>query len=310
MSVDKSGSVSEEQAGIERVPILKGALFALILLLGIMENLSATANVLSMERDWVVTASSTDGRRYDLTHLNSAMRRIDLTCKLAAPILISVIISATSVKIGVLVVGGMSAGCWAAEIWCAKRVWKNNPRLREPKIVNEQTSSDDNNLHSVVERPRSCWNHTIQALRRYAQDFKNYFSSMVWVPSLSLAFLHISALTYNATFITYLLAVGFSLDLITIARAAGSVVEISSTIVTPFGVQILSKAHNHGRLQGQEWAVGELEESTTGLLDEASREESKTETGLERLGLWGLSFQLVNLVRPISNHCLLHTNSF
>jgi iron-regulated transporter 1 len=283
--------------GIKGPTVLKGALFAAIILLGIFENLSASGNMLSMERDWVVAASSADGSLYDLTHLNSAMRRIDLICKLIAPILISVIVSATNVKVGVSVVGAMSAASWTVEIWCAKRVWNFNPRLREPKVVMELTAEgEEERLPPLESSPVGFWTKTTQSLGRYAQDFKNYFSSMVWIPSLSLAFLHISALSYSATFITYLLAAGFSLDLITIARAAGSVVEISSTVVTPVGIQILSKAQNHGRVRGQDRTSDESEESTTALLEGAPEEERKTETGLERLGLWGISFQLANLV--------------
>ena len=280
--------------------ILKGAIFALILLLGILEGLSAGGNMMSMERDWVVTAAAPDGRPYDLTHLNSTMRRIDLICKLIAPILISIIISATNVKIGVLIVGSMSAVSWAAELWCAKRVWDLNPRLKAPKIVGNLPDQPSETLSIVESRPESFLNKAAAGIRRYAKDFKNYFSSLVWTPSLALAFLHISALTYSATFITYLLAVGFSLDLITIARAAGSVVEISSTIVTPVGVHYLSKAQNHGRYRGQDRSS---EDSATTLLESAPEgtpeEEGRIETGLERLGLWGISFQLFNLVSSL-----------
>ncbi|KAG0649553.1 Iron-regulated transporter 1 [Hyphodiscus hymeniophilus] len=257
--------------------LLNGSLFALILLLGILENLSASGNMLSMERDWVVAASSPDGRPYDLTYLNSAMRRIDLICKLIAPIVISVIVSATNVRTGVLVVGGTSAATWVVELWSARRT---------------QISDGLSPLETLHRTP---WNQAFQGFRSYTLDIKNYFSSVAWIPSLSLAFLHISALTYSATFITYLLAVGFSLDLITIARAAGSIIEISSTLVTPFGVEILSKARSHGRFRGQDLAERGSEDSNRGLIGEAA-EESKTETGLERLGLWGISFQLLNLV--------------
>jgi iron-regulated transporter 1 len=276
--------------------LLRGAIFTLILALGILEGLSASGNMLSMERDWVVTAASPAGQPYDLTHLNPSMRRIDLICKLFAPILISVIVSATSIKIGVLVVGCMSAGSWAVEFWCARRVWLRNPRLRALKAVDISASAS-----ATAPQPgaRNLLSRTAHGLRRYADDFRKYFSSTVWIPSLSLAFLHISALTYSATFITYLLAVGFSLDLITVARAAGSVVEISSTVVTPVGVSYLGKAKNHGCIHHDR--ARENEEASTALLEESPEEElqATTETGLERLGLWGISFQLINLVPPL-----------
>ena len=290
-------------AGIGKAILLKDSIFVLILVLGILENLSASGNMLSMERDWVVAASSPDGRQYDLTHLNSTMRRIDLICKLIAPILISSVISATNVEIGVLVVGGMSAASWLVEFWCARRVWNLNPRLREPKAGSEQATSISDSLPPPEEHRRTFWSNVSHIVRSYTQDFKNYFFSLVWIPSLSLAFLHISSLTYSATFITYLLAVGFSLDLISIARAAGSIVEISSTIVTPVGVQILSKAQHHGRIRGQDRTGRESEDSIRPLLDGASEMEGRTETGLERLGLWGISFQLVNLVLISTNRC-------
>ena len=251
---------------------------------------------MSMERDWVVVASSRAGEPYDLTHMNAVMRRIDLICKLIAPILISIIISATNTRIGVIVVGGMSASSWAVEMLSARHVWKKNPRLQELKILPgaERPASRASNLSM---RSNSIWYTVKQGLSRYIQDFRNYFCSSVWIPSLSLSLLHLSALSYGATFITFLLSAGFSLDLITIARAVGSLVEISSTVVTPFGVNVLGRAKNHGRLGG---LVIQRDEDRDALLDEAGQrpreEEGRTITGLERLGLWGLCWQLLNLV--------------
>ncbi|KAH9212610.1 hypothetical protein DL95DRAFT_436686 [Leptodontidium sp. 2 PMI_412] len=279
-----------ETIGIPTHPLLKGGIFTLILLLGILECLSASGNMLSMERDWVITAASPAGQAYDLTHLNSVMRRIDLICKLIAPILISIIVSATSTRIGVIVVGGMSAASWAVEIFCARRVWNRNPRLQKLK-----SSGVGGELGTQVLSPVGVVNRVLQGLHRYAQDFKMYFSSTVCIPSLALALLHLSALSYSATFITFLLSTGFSLQLITIARAAGSVVEISSTVVTPVGVQYLGKARNHGRFRGRD-VLGDGDGETLLGLDGVEDREGRTETGLERLGLWGISWQLLNLI--------------
>lgn len=142
---------------------------------------------------------------------------------------------------------------------------------------------------------------------RYMQDFKNYFHTTVYIPSLSLSLLHLSALSYGATFITFLLSAGFSLDMITIARAIGSVVEISSTVVTPFGVHVLGKARNHGKI-GVLVRHRERATSSAALLgrDGAENEgEDRTVTGLERLGLWGLGWQLLNLVSYLLLHSLI-----
>lgn len=91
---------------------------------------------------------------------------------------------------------------------------------------------------------------------------------------------------------------GYSLALITIARAAGSLVEISSTVVTPVGVKLLGKAHDHsGRYQQLDEERDEVDEEILLDVDEdRPKEPGRTETGLERLGLWGISWQLINLV--------------
>ncbi|KAH8808206.1 hypothetical protein F5884DRAFT_675419 [Xylogone sp. PMI_703] len=283
-------------------PLVKGLFFSFILVMGILEALSGNANMLSMERDWVVAVAAPDGQVYDLTHLNSAMRRIDLVCKLVAPILISTIISMTSVKIGVLVVGGMSAASWSIEILCAKRVWDTNPRLRIPKAVDHDLSDQDTS-RSIGSINRGFMGAISQVLEAYLRDFKNYFSSIVWIPSIALAFLYISALSYSAIFITYLLNVGISLDIITIARAAGSLIEISSTVVTPVGVHYLAKARHHHRRHHRGANNEEASASLMGhTLAGQSESEGSTETGLERLGLWGLSWQLANLAPVV---CLL-----
>ncbi len=256
--------------------VLKGGIFSLILILGIFEALSASGNMLSMERDWVVTAAAPDGQPYDLTHLNSVMRRIDLICKLVAPLLISVIISATNNSIGVIVVGGMSAASWATEMFCARIVWNRNPHLQAPKIVPEVGLSSGGEDTLSLLRP-GFLGRVSRGLEQYLQDFKNYFSCTVWVPSLALSLLHLSALSYGATFITFLLNIGFSLELITIARAAGSIVEISSTVVTPVGVQYLGRASSHGRFRGRDiMTEGDVATLLSGGPDQ---ENTNTETG-------------------------------
>jgi iron-regulated transporter 1 len=115
-------------------------------------------------------------------------------------------------------------------------------------------------------------------VQRYTQDFTNYFSSNVWIPSILLSLFHLLVLSYSATFIIYLLSAGFSLNLITIARALGSVVEISSTVLTLFGVSYLRKHHCQQVPQDEG-------EDLEALLEDTVIGEGDTETGLERLGL-------------------------
>ena len=279
----------------DMLAVSKHLIFSVIVGLGILEKLSGAANMISMERDWIpILATQTNGSAYDLTHLNAVMRRIDLVCKLISPLMISIIISASgSTRIGVMVVAGMSASSLGLEMWCARRVWHANPQLRQAK--NEtiaSTAMPEPAGSSEPHWPQRAKNHIATGFYSQIKNLRDYFGSEVWMPSLSLALLHLSVLSYSATFLTYLLDSGFSLILITIARTLGSVVEVSSTFVAPVGVHYLSR---HSKYQlVQEDAEALLESPEIAVQDQTSQ---KHLAGLERLGLWGIWSQLLNLVK-------------
>ncbi|KAI2635065.1 Ferroportin1-domain-containing protein [Xylaria nigripes] len=273
---------------LPRNDALKGILFTVAIMFGIIERLSASGNLISMERDWVVTVAAPIGHPYDLTHLNAVMRRIDLVCKLLSPILISVIISATgSVRVGVIYAGLTSLISIPIEWFSAKRVWDGSPVLQAPKPTPELVAVQD---ASAEEDGGS--RTRLSGLHHYLKGLEMYFSSPVWIPSFALSMLHFNLLTWRATFITYLINIGYSLNVITIARAIGSLFEITSTVITPRGVKYLGKA---GRRQG----LPVLSDEHLGLLQtEAQHEEplndAQTIVGLQRLGLWGMSSQVIN----------------
>lgn len=258
---------------------LKTIIFLVILFLGVFEALSATGNTLSMERDWIVVAASSLGQPYDLTALNATMRRIDLICKLVSPIFISMIISSYGIRTGVVMVCGMSACSIGLEWFCAKRVWENNAYLRVVKSIPSHTIAANVINYNIL-------SHVKLFFLDFVADFRLYLQSIICIPSLALCLLHLSALAYSASLITFLLNVGITVNIITIVRAIGSIVEVSSTVVTPIGVDRLSQAKNHGsfyeRLSADTYSV---EASSKG-----------NEIGLFRLGLWGLSWQVINLV--------------
>ncbi|KAI1272725.1 Ferroportin1-domain-containing protein [Xylaria sp. FL0933] len=276
---------------LPRNDTLKGVTFAVAIAFGIVERLSASGNLISMERDWVVTVAGPVGHPYDLTNLNAVMRRIDLVCKLISPILISIIITATdSVRVGVLYTGLGSLVSIPIELLSAKRVWNSSAVLRAPKpIPIPQPVQDSAAGMAAGRRGIASWS---SKLRRYSQGLEMYFSTSVWMPSFALAMLHFNMLTWRATFITYLINVGYSLNVITVARAIGSVFEISSTIITPRGIVYLGKNVRHGATSSDEASVS--------LMHDESQEESTTDAqtviGLQRLGLWGISGQLINLI--------------
>ncbi|KAK8049510.1 hypothetical protein PG994_011240 [Apiospora phragmitis] len=267
--------------------VLKHVIFVVAVTFGIIERLSSSGNLISMERDWVVTVAAPPGQPYDLTHLNAVMRRIDLVCKLISPILISVVISATdSVRIGVIYSALTSLISLPIETISAKGVWNSSPVLRVPKSRKQPSGT------ASVPAPAPAVPWTSRILQLF-KGFEMYFSTAVWVPSVALALLHFNMMTWRATFITYLINIGYSLPVITAARAIGSVFEISSTVATPLGIRYMGKAYcQHQNL------AGEGDELEVGLIEPREQQhaaDGQTLVGLQRFGLWGVSWQVLNL---------------
>lgn len=80
-------------------------LFAVTVALACVEKLAAVGNTIAVERDWVVVIA--DSTTADLQALNATMRRIDLVCKLVAPVVIS-LVDGYSTLVAVYVILGQS----------------------------------------------------------------------------------------------------------------------------------------------------------------------------------------------------------
>lgn len=336
---EKSIPVSDHNSNNDQSDGMKASLiFALVIVLGICENLSGIGNMIAMEREWVPTLAATTTRSvpsyepktakeeeeeskksYTLTHLNAVTRRIDLLCKLFAPVFISVIILSTSMFVGVLVVGCTSTVSWGIEMWCAKRVWRTNAVLRRPKVFKVLADDVDS---------KWSWRQSIpNAFSRQISQLRAFFATDIWIPALSLTMLHFSVLAYAATFITFLLNAGFSLFLITSARVASSIVEVSSTFVAPLSIKYLAAAaagaaveprpggyfrlpfisdENKGdsTMEGEEERYDEQHSFLMVVNQQDEQQEPGNSrnkdrahlVGLARSGLWGINLQLACLV--------------
>ena len=226
--------------------------------LGMAERLSRATNILCMERDWVPTLASpcvdaSFPTPYDLTHLNTVMRRIDMLCKLIAPLAVSTFMSTISSEgIAVAMVAGISTLSWPSECWCVQQVWKQISRLRTQKDTAYSTGNSNDSNESIAPRLKAstkgsstyrardlilkAMSELTGSIRAYGNDLHGYFNTTVWIPSVCAAIPRASVLTFSGTMITYLLNAGLSLNMVTGARASGAVVEIGSTNRLPICV--------------------------------------------------------------------------
>jgi solute carrier family 40 (iron-regulated transporter), member 1 len=294
-------TIKDPQAGPMGLVLgLKNSLFVLVLFLSVVERLSRTANLFSIERDWVPAMATSDllsktdepPPKFGLTELNAVMSRIDLVCKLISPIVMSTFISVVgSVKIGILAVIILNGLTWSAEIWSARYVWKSSDRLQASKLLDTEGEGLDeideaSDIYtgcfnkSTLDTSGPWWQRSSQRVcevfqttksgittwvQDYAVNLHIYFGHAVWLPSMALSILHFSVLNYSATLTTYLnQSAGFSWNLLTAAKALSAVAEIGSTFFTPWGV----------RRTGKMWARREHATSGSGVAP-SSNEESE-----------------------------------
>ncbi len=307
----------------------KRVFFAVALILGMVEKLSRGTNIISMERDWVPTLANTsvDATHrvlYDLTHLNTTMRRIDMLCKLIAPLAVSTFVSKVeSEKLAIVMLAAIGILSLGPECWGAQQVWDQNSRLRARKgSVDDITISGAQDLPTQLSytKTRSARLvsdlygkivlHIMDSIRAYVADLGYYFRSSVWVPSLCAAVPHASVLTFSGTMLIYLLNAGYSLNTITGAKVSGAVFEIASTFVFPWAVGIFSTSkHPSSRYdRGGYHEVEQREPSSISDSDnqaQCSQSSPIIEHSIIRVGSWALGGLLLSLVGTTAPPTLL-----
>ena len=280
-----------------------------------------------MERDWLPTLAniSADARHrvsYDLTHLNTITRRIDMLCKLIAPLAVSTLVSKIgSERLAAIVVAAISTLSLGPEFWGAQTVWYHNSRLRARKVSVDEitTRGDQTESMQLSYKTRSSLlasmlygkvvSQVMDSIRAYVADLGYYFRTSVWIPSLCAAIPHASVLTFSGTMLTYLLNAGYSLDTITGARANGAVFEMASTFIFPWAVGIFSTSKIlSGRYYREGYQQVEQRESPSradASLNETYNDQTQCsessrniEQSVIRVGSWALGGLLLTLVSP------------
>lgn len=214
--------------------------FTILLVLGIVEGLSRKANVISIERDWVpVIAPVWTPTDYTLTHVNAMMSRIDIICKLSAPIAVSGFLSVLSTRVGVFAVLIMNALSFIAELRTARNLWDQCPQLAEPKM-----NPDIDEPHTLSSR--TIFNFNTRSVHSFMVNYLEaiyvFFDSDIWMPALAMCVTHASILSVTGITIVFFLDSGYSLRLVTGAEALSTVFEFGSTLLYPFAVQRLVQA--------------------------------------------------------------------
>uniref|UniRef100_A0A6P4BF34 Solute carrier family 40 member n=1 Tax=Ziziphus jujuba TaxID=326968 RepID=A0A6P4BF34_ZIZJJ len=239
---------------------LKLTNFALFILLIVLVNISGAVGVLStlagtilIEREWVVVIS--EGRSPEvLTNMNSVFRRIDLTCKLGAPVITGFIISFVSLKASALTLALWNTISVWVEYWLFISVYNGIPALGETsqrKVSRpcqshgeEVTSASEerNSLLSVNEQGisglaefRSWMKKISESVSKipYVEAWKVYLKQEVVIPGVALSLLYFTVLSFGTLMTATLEWEGIPAFVIGIARGVSALIGIAATLVYP-----------------------------------------------------------------------------
>jgi iron-regulated transporter 1 len=166
------------------------------------------------------------------------MRRIDLLCKLVAPIFIS-LIDGYSTSVAVWVVFGQNAVSVLVEYFAIKQVFEKVPELAKSKNQAEENEDSANllgrpangapDMDPDMEIPQA----RLSLIRKALQSWKEYVQNPAFLASFSLSLLYLTVLSTGTQMATFLLTLGFSSIHVSFMRLAAVALELFATCVAP-----------------------------------------------------------------------------
>ncbi|KAL4957692.1 Ferroporti-1 [Aspergillus filifer] len=296
---------------------LSWILFVTLVLLAGIEKLASTANTVAVERDWAVVIS--DSLNVPRKDLNAQMRRIDLFCKLVAPVAVSLMDGLLSTRVAIWGVLGINVAVVFVEYLAIAQVYTAVPELdrkRDGQAVNantndqgehdieDQNGSQGEEPHGQEQREST---HFLQTLSRKTQStispWKEYTRQPVFLASLSLSLLYLNVLSFGPTMVTFLLHSGFTSLQVSAMRIGAVLAEISGTVVAPFLMDLI------GPIRSGLWFLNWQFLTLAGVVaafifqDDGSINKKVVAgilvagVALSRLGLWGFDLSVQLLVQ-------------
>ncbi|CAN6169684.1 unnamed protein product [Urochloa humidicola] len=204
---------------------------------GALAALSTLAGTILIEREWVVVISSGHPPSV-LTGINSVIRRIDLSCKLLAPVFFGLVFSFVSAQASAAALALWNIASVGFEYWLFVSVYNGVPalaaqngRLRAADVLlpSEETAVPAE-TRAVDWRTKlteqlsiiPCWESWVVYVR---QD--------VALPGVALAFLYFTVLSFGTLMTATLDWKGIPAYVISLARGFSAIVGIGATLLYP-----------------------------------------------------------------------------
>lgn len=237
---------------------LKYTNLAAFIALVILTNISGAIGVLStlagtilIEREWVVVISEGHPPGV-LTKLNSVIRRIDLTCKLFAPVVTGLLISFVSLKASAMTLAIWNTLSIWLEYWLLTSVYNGIPALseRSQKKISKISQGDPGESTSADQEIKSSPSFDGGDSALAENSWKRKMIEWVWkalsisawtvylqqdvvLPGLALALLYFTVLSFGTLMTAALEWEGIPAYIIGIGRGISATIGIAATFVYP-----------------------------------------------------------------------------
>jgi iron-regulated transporter 1 len=274
-------------------------LFAIIVALAGVEKLAFVANTVSVERDWIIVVS--DSLSLDRQELNSTMRRIDLVCKLIAPLGIG-LLDGYSTKLAIWVVFGQNAISVLIEYFAIAQVYSAVPELGQGKELGNTAAASAETLQAPDATTTAPSQSILSAITDNIRPWTAYFQNPAFLASFSLSLLYLTVLSFASQMTTYLLTLGFTSAHVSVMRLVAVILELSATCAAPL---LMNKI---GAVRSGLWFINEQLVSIVLAISFFAATTSQTHlklaglalvagVALSRLGLWGFDLCVQYLVQ-------------
>jgi solute carrier family 40 (iron-regulated transporter), member 1 len=206
-------------------------LFVVTLVCGSVGQALNDAQTLAIERDWVVVLAGSESS--DLAALNTTMRRIDLSCKILAPMAFGIIMDfAGNDPTTRAMIGAATVGIWNLISTPLEYVMTRDIYDLTPELAVKDNGENDDDDEEPMGAP-TAKTGVVATVRRYGRMWRNYAKHPVFLLSFAFCGLYMTILDGGALNTAYLKWRGIPDSILGASRGAGAVFGLVGTFVFP-----------------------------------------------------------------------------
>jgi iron-regulated transporter 1 len=216
------------------------------------------------------------------------MRRIDLFCKLLAPVFIS-LIDSLSTSTAIWTVFSLNTASVLIEYIAIAQVYRSVPALTKAPTPREDQTNTLTQSRSSIQDTFKPW--------------KEYISSPVFLASFALSLLYLTVLSFGVTMVTYLLHTGFSSLQVSYMRIGSVAAELSGTWAAPLIMNRIGPIRSGLWFLNWQFVCVAAAAASFVAWDSSSRIVAGCLIGgvaMSRIGLWGFDLSVQFLVQEVS----------